>query len=111
MKTLPFATSLAGGKTQYILFLITLESILAIKFDDKINYALQVHCNELGLSSVYLVVPHASFSLAGLATKVELTHHVRSAHTHERPFKCGECAMEFIASKHLRDHTRIHTGK
>ena len=63
------------------------------------------------LSRVYLVVLHTSFSLAGLATKVELTHHVRSAHTHERPYKCGECAMEFIASKHLRDHTRIHTGK
>ena len=62
-------------------------------------------------SRVYVVVHQASFSLVGLATKVELTHHVRSAHTHERPYKCGECAMEFIASKHLRDHTRIHTGK
>ena len=75
------------------------------------NYALQEHCNELDLPITSVCSYSSCFDFfAGLAMKVELTHHVRSAYTHERPYKCGECAMEFIASKHLWDHTRIRTG-
>ncbi len=36
---------------------------------------------------------------------------MRGSHTHERPYKCDQCPLEFFAAKHLKDHMRIHTGE
>lgn len=43
--------------------------------------------------------------------KIEVKKHIKSFHDKIRDFKCDQCGKGFYQRDHLKNHSRIHTGK
>uniref|UniRef100_A0A8R1XMC2 C2H2-type domain-containing protein n=1 Tax=Onchocerca volvulus TaxID=6282 RepID=A0A8R1XMC2_ONCVO len=59
------------------------------------------------LNYVY-VCPYKQCTHAGFKCSKALTAHIRSVHTHVRPYKCEQCGKRFVRRNDLRVHSDIH---
>ncbi|VBB25595.1 unnamed protein product [Acanthocheilonema viteae] len=59
------------------------------------------------LNYVYLC-PYKQCTHAGFKCSKALTAHIRSVHTHVRPYKCEQCEKRFVRRNDLRVHSDIH---
>ncbi|KAK6102791.1 Zinc finger C2H2 type family protein [Brugia pahangi] len=59
------------------------------------------------LNYVY-VCPYKQCTHAGFKCSKALAAHIRSIHTHVRPYKCEQCEKRFVRRNDLRIHSDIH---
>ncbi|MCP9262380.1 Zinc finger protein [Dirofilaria immitis] len=59
------------------------------------------------LNYVY-ICPYKQCTHAGFKCSKALTAHIRSVHTHIRPYKCEQCEKCFVRRNDLRVHSDIH---
>ncbi|CAG9530987.1 unnamed protein product [Cercopithifilaria johnstoni] len=59
------------------------------------------------LNYVYMC-PYKQCTHAGFKCSKALAAHIRSVHTHVRPYKCEQCEKRFVRRNDLRVHSDIH---
>uniref|UniRef100_A0A0M3I4X1 Protein krueppel n=1 Tax=Ascaris lumbricoides TaxID=6252 RepID=A0A0M3I4X1_ASCLU len=54
--------------------------------------------------------PYEECTHPGFKCSKALTAHIRSIHTHIRPYKCGQCDKSFVRRNDLRTHEALHSA-
>ncbi|KHN88936.1 Zinc finger protein [Toxocara canis] len=54
--------------------------------------------------------PYEECTHAGFKCSKALTAHIRSIHTHVRPYKCEQCEKTFVRRNDLRTHEALHSA-
>lgn len=52
-----------------------------------------------------------SFCGVSFPNNSNLTVHIKTRHTHEKPFKCGNSGIAFIHATDLQSHRLTHAGE